>query len=1240
MQNDKDPMMAAILASLQEKVGPDFEVRQILRMGPLATDALLNSAERGLFRARIYNVKEKDFASFRESWDSHGRLITHVNHPQIKPLLTLETLGKTLALVGQVPSGIDLATYCQKVGPLQPAFATRLLLKIVQLYQALYEQGGHHLNLRLENIYLTSSGEVQLANYGLWNFEVELADLWGLKELLDPSFLSPEHLTNKTLTVSSEIYQLGILYYRLVTGEFPFAGEYEEVREAHLRQPPANPQAMRDDINIGFVRILAKALAKKPNERFWTLADFQQTLCLLLPQEERHQYLDETPDDNSEEDRARFTEQLEQAAKLSKEGDFDAALHTVGAVLMMAGNHQPAIDLAFEIRAAKNQTQIKKYWDDARYILDMGQPESALDPLHRILDLDPNHEQTLQLQAQMFQILEKHQPELGRAIPVQAYMEQAGTAKTLEDYALAENLWYMVLLSPSPQESHLFELMQMQKKVARQELATLSAVHKDMAKLPETQEPASSGSESSFRDDELEELFAPISPNAEGPPANMEVEDELFDDLTYALGDDPLDITSDQPLDQLLDGPDSSLSADTKPVPPPPTPKPPPPRPGQPPQAAKTPPPKAPPKPPPVAAAPKPVKPSPAPKPASPPPSEPEKPAGQVQKEKPKKKKSSLPLIIGGLAAVVVIAVAAVFIMRMNAAKAHRKAGDAAYLRADTMEANGDWEAALAAWQKAEAEFPDHRDIPERVKTLEYKIEERKEDIARYTLRARSFLDQGNYYGNGTENAVTLLNQILSLDENHAEAKAMFQELTDLEMARVRTLFDEEEVVEAREVYNQLVEAVPNFSDPEFEAQMDQWIEDNVTGPQLEKIDRAIQRKRWDQALELSETLRQTMKNPAPLNERWNAVYGEFETKLQEAEDKDNKAQMLAQIEMMARIRPDDTSLVERRNQLNREINQNKISQLEQSVEGALKSKNFTKAGRYAYQLEKLDSENGLAKSALDEVRNHYLRRVRNNRNSNARAAHKAYKDLINVFNWKSYRQEMAALGNRIEEFDRQLAALAKGNNQSYKDQIADAVRMSEQFSDFSQDDAYPRIAQIKDQLNAEQTRLKDMVTWEQSVRNNPSKSYDEILARLLKAGPFSRAFGKREKQKLVARYQDLNENYQGAVTVVIRSAKSLPKESSGLNKAPEAFCELVVGGKTFTTSVVNNEHNPTWDYTCNLNIEAGQSLTFSVYDSDRGNRKDLLGTIGLKKIPKSTKGMALKHKSGWSITIDVRRER
>ena len=1240
MQNDKDPMMSAIQASLQEKAGPEFEVRQVLRMGPLATDVLLHSSERGLFRARIYNVKEKDFNSFRESWDSHGRLITQVNHPQIKSLLTLEAIGKTLALTGPVPSGIDLATYCRKVGPLQPAFATRMLLKIVQLYQALYEQGGHNLNLRLENLYLCANGEIHLANYGLWNFEVELADLWGMKELLDPSFLSPEHLTNKTLTVSSEIYQLGILYYRLVTGEFPFTGEYEDVRDAHLSQPPANPQATRDDISVGLIRILAKALAKKPNERFWTLADFQQTLCLLLPLEERPNYTEVPSEDITDADRQRFEEQLGQANDLFKEGDFDAALHTVGAVLMMAGNYKPAIDLAFEIRAGKNQVQIKKYWDDARYILDMGQPESALDPLHRILDLDPNHEQTQQLQAQLFQVMEDSQPDLGRQIPVQAYMEHAGTAKTLEDYTLAENLWYMVLLTPSPTESHLFELMQMQKKVARQELATLSALHQGVAKLPESQDANPEQSSSSFRDDELEELFAPISPNAD-PVNDLEVEDELFDDLSYALGDDPLDITSDQPLDQLLDGPDPSLTADTKPIaPPPPQKKPPVP----PPKAAKTPPPVVkkpaapPPKPPPVSA--KPATPPPGPKPKPTPPPAEKPPAAQVHKDKPKKKKSPLPLILGGVAALIVIAAGVFVLMRMNAAKAYRKAGNDAYDRADTIESSGDWQAALAAWRKAETDYPEFRDIPERVKTLEYKIQKREEDIARYTQKAREFLDQENYYGNGTQNAVAMLRQILTLDESHAEAKAMFQELTDLEMARAHELFDQEKVVEARGIYDTLVSSVPDFSDPEFEAEMDQWIEDKVVGPQLEKIDRAIKRKRWDQALELTEALRQTLKNPAPLNERWNSVYAEFETKLQEAEAKGNKSQMLSQIEMMARIRPDDTSLIERRNLLNREINQSKISDLERSVEDALKSKSYTKAGRYAYQLERLDSENGLAKSALEEVRNHYLRRVRSNQNSDARAAYEAYKDLISVFNWKSYRKEMDALGNRIGEFDRQLAALEKGNNQSYDQQIANAVRMSEQFSDFSQDAAFPRIAKIKDQLIDEQNRLKSMMEWEQSVRNNPSKSYDEVLANLKKAGPFTRSYGKSQKQKLVSRYQDLNENYQGAVTLVIRSAKSLPKESSGLNKAPEAFCELTIGGKTFTTGVVNNEHNPTWDYTCNISVQAGQSLTFSVYDSERGNKKDLLGTIGLAKIPKTTRGLVLKHKDGWSIAIDVRRER
>jgi hypothetical protein len=309
-------------------------------------------------------------------------------------------------------------------------------------------------------------------------------------------------------------------------------------------------------------------------------------------------------------------------------------------------------------------------------------------------------------------------------------------------------------------------------------------------------------------------------------------------------------------------------------------------------------------------------------------------------------------------------------------------------------------------------------------------------------------------------------------------------------------------------------------------------------------------------------------------------------------------------------------------------------------VEKALKSKSYRTAGKKAQGLERLDSENGLAKSAQDEVRNVYLRLVRDNKNGSPRKALEAYQALVDIFNWKTYRDEMSSLRGRVAEFEGQLAALRAGGQRSYDQLIASAVKLQEQYNDFAQEPDFSKIGEIKDSILAEKAKLAALVDWESAARDNVSKTYEEILSYIQNAGPFRSDYGKSQKDQLAQRYSNLIENYQGAVTLVIRSGKNLPKESSGINRAPEAFCELEVGGKKFETAVVNNEHNPTWDFSCNFTFQPGQTLTFSIYDNDRGSKKDLLGTLTLSKLPKSTKGMVLSHKDGWSLTIDVRRER
>ena len=164
------------------------------------------------------------------------------------------------------------------------------------------------------------------------------------------------------------------------------------------------------------------------------------------------------------------------------------------------------------------------------------------------------------------------------------------------------------------------------------------------------------------------------------------------------------------------------------------------------------------------------------------------------------------------------------------------------------------------------------------------------------------------------------------------------------------------------------------------------------------------------------------------------------------------------------------------------------------------------------------------------------------------------------------------------------------------------------------------------------------MVSWEASVASDPSKTYDWILTELGKRGGLQFKYGQKQWTGFKSQYQAKIEQYDAGVTLVIRKAKDLPRRKSGLNRNPEAYCELKVGDQTFKTEATKSQ-NPNWNYSCHFTALPGEPLVFRVFDDNRNT--ELIGSLSLPLVPKDSKGLEVKSDDGeWTLILDVRRER
>ncbi len=179
--------------------------------------------------------------------------------------------------------GESLRERLVREGPLRPDEAIRITREVARGLQYAHEHGVVHRDVKPENILLTRDGSTLVADFGI----ALPIDLSGSPHLTGsgivigtPVYMSPEQASgNPNLDARTDIYSLGCVLYEMLTGNPPFLGPTAHaVIAQHLMEPPNLSNRTGAELP-GWIRpALARALAKAPDERPSSAADFAATL--------------------------------------------------------------------------------------------------------------------------------------------------------------------------------------------------------------------------------------------------------------------------------------------------------------------------------------------------------------------------------------------------------------------------------------------------------------------------------------------------------------------------------------------------------------------------------------------------------------------------------------------------------------------------------------------------------------------------------------------------------------------------------------------------------------------------------------------------------------------------------------------------------------------------------------------------------------------------------------------------
>ncbi|MBL8792629.1 MAG: serine/threonine protein kinase [Planctomycetia bacterium] len=226
-------------------------------------------------------------SSCLERFYREARAIAALNHPNIVRAYDIDQDEALHFMAMEYVEGASLQDHVRRHGPLSPLQAVHYMRQAAHGLQHVYESGLVHRDIKPGNVLVDLTGSVKILDLGLARFYQDEADDVSVRHdeqvLGTVDYLSPEQALNShDVDIRSDIYSLGCTIYYCLTGKPPFQdGTAAQKLIWHQTRHPKAIKHFRNDVPRDLVRLLDRAMAKRPRDRFQTPAELVEALGKL-----------------------------------------------------------------------------------------------------------------------------------------------------------------------------------------------------------------------------------------------------------------------------------------------------------------------------------------------------------------------------------------------------------------------------------------------------------------------------------------------------------------------------------------------------------------------------------------------------------------------------------------------------------------------------------------------------------------------------------------------------------------------------------------------------------------------------------------------------------------------------------------------------------------------------------------------------------------------------------------------
>lgn len=254
---------------------PNYQIEKELGKGGMATVYLAQQLRLKRFIAlKVMSAEYSSGSGFQNAFLSEGQIIAQLEHPNIIKIYDIGVLQDTVFYMAmEYLSGGSLRERL-KAGAFNLDTSLQVLKDVGAGLQYAHEQGFIHRDIKPENILFHKTGRAILTDFGIAKLQNSTSDMTRMGLSAGTAqYMSPEQATTDQLDERSDLYSLALVVFEMLSGEKVCkADSLVSAIYQHTTLPPPNLSAVYQS----FQGVLNKALAKQPQDRYATVAEFVQ----------------------------------------------------------------------------------------------------------------------------------------------------------------------------------------------------------------------------------------------------------------------------------------------------------------------------------------------------------------------------------------------------------------------------------------------------------------------------------------------------------------------------------------------------------------------------------------------------------------------------------------------------------------------------------------------------------------------------------------------------------------------------------------------------------------------------------------------------------------------------------------------------------------------------------------------------------------------------------------------------